>query len=201
MVQLLQICAVQSPGIASDQKSLLFQVFVPYWWQAFGSLSALGGRFYAWAQFLGFPAKTPAPAGRQNIYFVPSNFDGSDEAPCIVPLDSWVQYIWGGGRGRWQSVCPITHNSHHPALPKLLQTLRSCPACPELQCQMQKPTKLPENISHSGFGYSTYIFHMDHQYSKADMCHHHHNWQESTFSKSTESAKGLRAKFTQRISV
>ena len=93
MVQLLQICAVQSPGIASDQKSLLFQVFVPYWWQAFGSLSALGCRFYAWAQFLGFPAKTPAPAGRQNIYFVPSNFDGSDEAPCIVPLDSWLQYI------------------------------------------------------------------------------------------------------------
>ena len=157
MVQLLQICAVQSPGIASDQKSLLFQVFVPYWWQAFGSLSALGCRFYAWAQFLGFPAKTPAPAGRQNIYFVPSNFDGSDEAPCSVPLDSWVQYIWGGGRGRWQSVCPITHNSHHPALPKLLQTLRPCPACPELQCQMQKPTKLPENISHSSFGYSTYI--------------------------------------------
>ena len=83
--------------------------------------------------------QTPAPAGRQNIYFVPSNFDGSDKAPCIVP--PLLPHLTVGCSTLEQAaVCLANHAQlPSPASPKLLQTLRPA-ACPELQSQVQTET-------------------------------------------------------------
>ena len=158
------------------------------------SWSALGGRFYAWAQFLGFPAKTPAPAGRQNIYFVPSNFDGSDEAPCIVPLDTWVAVHL-----RWRSRQVAECLPNHAQFPSP-SAAQITPDTSPLPCLSRAPMSNAETdkTSRKHLPLWLWLFHIYHQYPKADMCHYRHFWQKSTFSNATESAKGLKAKFTQR---
>ena len=92
---------------------ILSEILVPYQWQVLGSLR-LAPCFIPRPTFSALPAKTPAPAGRQNIYFAPSNFDGSLLVPCIVsgpPFQLFVvgcPHVW-----KCHAVCrPITHNSH-----------------------------------------------------------------------------------------
>ena len=92
---------------------ILSEIPVPYQWQVLGSLRLAPG-FIPGPTFSALPAKTPAPAGRQNIYFAPSNFDGSLVVPCIVSGPTLQLFVVGCPHvWKCHAVCrPITHNTH-----------------------------------------------------------------------------------------
>ena len=150
MVQLLQICAVQSPG---PELHLIKKVYFSK------SLSHIGGKplalclrlaagFMLGPSFWVFlPKLLHQPVVKISILCRVILMDPT-RPPVLCHLtvgcSTFEVEVEAGG----SVSVPITHNSHHPALPKLLQTLRPLllSARPELQCQMQKQTKLSENI-------------------------------------------------------